>query len=319
MPAGGKTLRENEEMKKNLLLIVFLALIILGAGGLFGYKLYRDKLEFRRQQVILANRLAAWNSLKQLLARETSVYNGSAGVVIKDLKMGWEFSHNKEVCFPSASLVKLPIMAAVYNAAQEGKINLKDTLVLKTSYKAPGSGELKNKPFGSTYSVEELVELMITQSDNTAANMLINLLGFDYLNSYFKQLGLENTNLSRKMMDFKYRKQGVENYTTPADIARLLEMIYRGRLMNREVSQACLEVLAGQKIKDRIPARLPPEALVAHKTGLERNVCHDAGIVFTEKGDFLICVLTKHPKLSRPSKKFIASMALNTYNYYQNF
>ena len=78
-------------------------------------------------------------------------------------------------------------------------------------------------------------------------------------------------------------------------------------------------MLLRQKVNDRIPKKLPEDCPVAHKTGLERNVCHDAGIVFTQQGDFLICVLTKSRGGARPVKNFISDLALVIYRSYCQF
>lgn len=176
-----------------------------------------------------------------------------------------------------------------------------------------------NKPVGSVFTVEELLGPMITQSDNAAANVLIDFLGFDSLNSYFRKMGLRKTNLARKMMDFKERRAGEENYTTAGDMAYLLEVLYNKKFINSEISGKCLGLLGQQKINDRIPKNLPKEGtFIAHKTGLERHICHDVGIVFTDKGDFLICVLVKHKnRFAWPAKKLISDIALLTYDYYR--
>ena len=84
----------------------------------------------------------------------------------------------------------------------------------------------------------------------------------------------------------------------------------------KNISKNCLELLSEQKINDRIPKKLPSDITVAHKTGLENGVCHDVGIVYTSKGNFLICVLTKHEyPTSRPTKRLISRLSLLTYNY----
>lgn len=201
-----------------------------------------------------------------------------------------------------------------------GKITLKDTVSLKSSEKVRGSKILGNKPPGSVFTVEELLEPMITQSDNTAANVLIDFLGFDTLNAYFKKMGLKSTNISRKMLDFEERKEGEENYTTAEDMGYLLERLYHKNFLNKDVSERCLVLLGQQKINDRIPRKLPKNGtFIAHKTGLEKHICHDVGIVFTQKGNFIICVLIKHKdKLARQAKKLISDIALLTYNYYQS-
>lgn len=258
----------------------------------------------------------AWNNLTFSADREIRHFRGQAGVIVEDLGTGRRFMHQAERSFPAASIVKIPIMAACFQAASEGKLNLSEQVTIKTSDKTSGSGLLKTMPSGSVLTIQQLIELMISQSDNTATNLLIDRLGLDYLNSYFEKSGLKGTKMSRKMMDFSQRKYGVENFTTAEDIAFVLKKIYRGELISPQVSSFCLEYLKRQKLKDRIPAKLPKGIVVAHKTGLERGVCHDAGIVFTGNGNYLICVLSKSPKTkqgSRPAKKFIANLALNTY------
>lgn len=305
-------------MPRQKIFLLLLSALILAAAGYFSCRAglaWRQKSKTAAE--LLAKKKAAWLDLKKLLAREAADFKGEAAMVVKDLKLGWEISLNKDKLFPAASLVKIPIMAACFYAQAEGKLSLRDKLALKASAKTPGSGILKNMPAGSSLSVERLIELMITESDNTASNMLIDLLGRDYLNAFFKREGLKNTNLARKMMDFRYRRKGVENYTTAYDISLLLERIYRGEFLNRPVSDKCLAMLLRQRLKDRIPRKLPRDTPVAHKTGLERNVCHDAGIVFTPGGHFLICVLTKSKNGFRQVKDFIADISLYTYNNYR--
>lgn len=305
-------------MKKKILIFVVL-ITSLALGGFYYCASYKEAKEAKVRLIMLKKRKAAWERLRINLQNQIKRFRGEAGIVIKDLDTGWEISFNRDKIIPSASLVKIPIMLSYFYAAGEGRVNLKDGIELVRSEKTGGSGLLKNSAAGSFFSIEGLIELMITHSDNTAANMLIDLMGFDTLRSYFDKFGLKNTNLSRKMMDFDDRKKGIENYTTAGEMAYLLEGLYRKQFLNNGESVKCLKLLAQQKINDRIPKKLPEDALVAHKTGLEYGVCHDAGIVFTEKGNFLICVLTRHNnKFAHPAKRFISKIALTAYNYYGN-
>ncbi len=269
----------------------------------------KEELKTKRQK-------SAWSSLETSIRGLALNFSGECGLIIGDLRMGRKIKINEEKLFPSASIVKIPIMAACFLAYSEAKINLEDKILLKNRFKVLGSGKLKESPEGTPVKIRDLIEMMIDESDNTATNMLIDLLGEDYLNTAFKRMRLNNTNISRRMMDFKSRRNGIENFINASDLSLLLEKIYQGKLLNKNVSQECLNILKKQKMRDRIPARLPPLILIAHKTGLERNICHDAGIVFTDKGDFLICALTRHKnKTSKIAKDFIADIALKAYNY----
>jgi beta-lactamase class A len=259
---------------------------------------------------------ADWQRLRGRVQREYGRFKGTASIVIKDLSTGWEITINKSQMMPAASIVKTPIMAGCFKAIEDGKLSLQEEIRLESGDKTPGSGKLKAMPSGSVFTVEQLIELMIAESDNTATNILIDRLSADYLNAFFRRQGLNATCLRRKMMDFSRRSQGVENYTSAGDISLLLEKIYRGTCVNQKVSQKCMDMLLRQKLRDRIPKKLPKDTPVAHKTGLERNVCHDAGVVFAPEGDFLICVLTKSKAGPGVMKDFIAKVALSVYNNY---
>jgi beta-lactamase class A len=337
--------------KKNLRIILIGILLICGSCLIC--RCYGYFQEAKIRQDVFKRKKAAWQELKQELTKKIVNFKGEAGIVVKDLQFDWEISFNKDKLFPSASLVKMPIMAACFLAAQEGKIRLDRQVVLKNSDKLSGSGILKDVRPGATFTVAELIGLMIYDSDNTAANILTGMVGIDYLNRVFGSLGLKHTNLSRRIADFNLRDRGIENYTTAQDIAWLLEQIYsrtlihstavkscplgpgmnmpssvsilskprakaRGveGLINRQISESCLQVLKLQRVNDRIPRYLPLDTTVAHKTGLERGVCHDAGIILSRKGDFIICVLTKHENIDAiASKNFIAQVAMTIDTY----
>jgi len=305
-------------MKIKKLFLIFIVLFLFVCGSYFGYRYYANLKEVKRQQALIEQKRLAWESFREKIINEIIQFKGETGIVIKDLRNNREIAHDNDKRFPSASLAKIPIMAACFLADREGKIKFDREVSLKNSDKLTGSGILKEVRAGATFSIEELIGLMIYDSDNTATNMLTNMLGIDYMNNTFNSFGLKNTNLSRKVADFFARDKGIENYTTAEDMAFLLERMYRRSLVNKDISEKCLKLLKLQQVNDRIPKYLPINVTVAHKTGLERSVCHDVGIVFSCKGDFLICVLTKHVNSnSVPSKEFIAKVTLLTYNYFE--
>ena len=259
---------------------------------------------------------ARWAAMESGVRKKVASFRGEVGLIIRDLATGWTLQVNPDDPFPAASMVKVPIMAACLEAQRDGLLSLEDRMTLKRSDKASGSGLLRRNRSGSVFTVDRLVELMVTHSDNTAANMLIDRLGFDYFNDAFRRMGLARTNLARKMMDFTSRSQGIENFTTAREMADILERMYRRDCLSAEVSGICLEILKGQRVNDRIPRLLPRDTVVAHKTGLERSVCHDAGIVFTERGDFLISVFTRTWSGKNYAKRLIAGLAALAYKVY---
>ena len=293
------------------------ALLIGGAaGGAAAFRWHEQVQQLRREQRENQKRRASWEELKQQIGREVRQFHGESAIWIEDLGTGWTVSHQAERLFPAASVVKVPIMAVCFQAAQQGKVRLDERILLHGADRALGSGLLKSAPNGVSFTLEQLIELMITRSDNTAANLIIRRLGFDYLNESFRGMGLTQTRLSRRMMDFSQRKHGVENYTTAEDLSLTLRKLYQHQLVSAEVSGRCLDLLKRQAINDRIPALLPAGTVVAHKTGLEKGICHDSGIVFTPAGDLLVCVLTRsRNKTARPAKKFIARVASYAHEY----
>jgi len=283
--------------------------VIIGAG-LFFYE--KESLGAPKAET------EAWRALRRSLVNKARQFKGTPAFVIIDLKHGWEATYNKSSVIASASLVKIPIMACCYDDIANGRLSISKKIKLLSRHITSGSGKLKYQKPGTYVTIGRLIELMITESDNTATNILIDVLGYKHLNAYFKKIGLKHTNLSRKMMDMASRKKGIENYTTAYDMALVLDKIYNGKL-GKSVSFNCLNMLKKQKMKDRLPKLLPAKTVVAHKTGLENHICHDVGIIFTANGDFVIAALTKHNnKYAALSKKFISQLALMSYNYYSS-
>ncbi|MCB4756721.1 MAG: class A beta-lactamase-related serine hydrolase [Elusimicrobia bacterium] len=259
---------------------------------------------------------ARWTQMVTGIVDTVRSYEGEVGIYIKDLKSGRTFEWNADVPFVSASLIKLPIMAAVFQAIKEGAFSLDTRLVLRRVHRRAGSGTLKWSGPGSRYSVSYLIYEMMTRSDNTATAILVDRLGFDYLNTCFERMGLETTRISKSGMSLADRLQPEkDNYTTAREMGFLLDRIYRRRLITDGLSDLMLEVMKGTHDRHRLAAPLPKEWKLAHKTGLLRRHCHDVGIVFTPEGDYVICVLTGQNGNYRKAKRIIASVGRQAYAY----
>ncbi len=264
-----------------------------------------------------AIRAEDWQSFDDAVHARARQFSGTLGYVIKDLNSGHVVSSQADRAFPSASLIKLPIMVAVFQAVEDKKLTLAQTLTLHRQDRKGGSGILKWSPVGSVFTVSELVEAMITHSDNTAAHMLVDQLGYDYLQQTFHKLGLQATEVHPEGFRLTSRRVDEDNMTSPADMAMLLEKIYTRQLVSEQASDDMLGILKRQHLRDRLPKYLPSGWMIAHKTGLLRRACHDVGIVFSPNGDYLICVLTNHDSTYKVAKRFIATMGRISFDYYQ--
>ena len=288
---------------KTIILITASALVLCASGYTLSNAIASYSQAQRNFQV-----------LERHVYRMARGFRGQCAYIIKDVQkpaLAISFAQHKP--FPAASIIKLPIAAVAFKAIKEKRISADQRIVISDADITGGSGKLKTLETPITLTFQELIGTMISRSDNTATNKLINLLGYQYINKSFRELGLKRTVLRRKMMDFSGRRHGVENYTTASDICYLFEKIYADQLIDKASSELLMDFLKDQKVRDRIPKLLPKSVVVAHKTGLERGVVHDAGIIFSPKGNRLICVLTKKAKNTKNAKRFIARVALLTY------
>jgi len=299
---------------KKALVIFGLVLVAISAVFPVFYRIRAASELSLNNERFLEERKLDYHVLMAELQGQAAKFKGDAGILVKDISTGESISMNSSKLFPSASLVKLPIMAAVYQAELEGRLQLTDKLVLKRSHKVRDCSKLYFKRNGTKYEINDLIVRMITESDNTASNMLVEALGFGYINQKFVEFGLKDTDLRRGIMDLKWRRAGIENYTTVEDMAYLLEKIYNRELVSTAASDRMMAVLKKQKVNDRIPRKLPDETIVAHKTGSLRDTISDCGIVFTQKGDFIVCVITADIKNYRTAKRFIADIAACAYD-----
>ena len=258
----------------------------------------------------------AWQSLSDAVSARADQFGGTFGYIIKDFRTGQVAQANSDLAFPSASLIKFPVMCAVFQAVEDGQLSLGTPVTLASGDRRGGSGILKFSPAGTVYTNRELLEAMIVHSDNTAADLLIRQLGFDYLQRTFARLGLHETVIRPQGFRLTSHRVSADNVTSPRDMSYLLEMIYRRELVSAEASDEMLAIMKRQQLRDRLPRFLPMGWEIAHKTGLLRRACHDVGIVFSPKGDYLICVLTSHDVTYKTAKRFIASVGRITYDYY---
>jgi beta-lactamase class A len=261
---------------------------------------------------------ARWDLMVANIQSTVERYNGDVGIYIKNLKNGRSYEYNVDHEFVCASLIKLPIMAATFEAIKEGKISLNTRIKFKSNCRRDGSGTLKWARSGVYYPLSYLIYQMITKSDNTATALIIDQLGYDYLNRQFESLGLQATRIAPTGMSLASRlaDPALDNYTTPREMGNLLEKIYKHQVVSDGLSDLMLEIMKGANHRTRLAKDLPRDWQFARKTGLLRKNCHDVGIVFSPEGDFVICVLTNgRTQNYKVAKGLISSVGRKAYEY----
>ncbi len=229
--------------------------------------------------------------LQQALHRASARAPGRVAMEIKDLTTGYTTAINANAAMPAASTIKIPVMVEVFRQLELGRFDLNTRVTLLARDRDWGSGWLCDAPVGSTYSVSHLLKLMITVSDNTAANMLIRLVGRGNVNAAMHELGLDHTELASYIYTQHYSIRRTLR-TSPADMVRLLTLMARGELVDAWSSRAMIAILEDQQINTLLPEPLPEGIPIAHKTGSFDDTLDDVGIVYAHPAPYVIAVMT---------------------------
>ncbi|HEY0797492.1 MAG TPA: serine hydrolase, partial [Candidatus Baltobacteraceae bacterium] len=184
--------------------------------------------------------------------------------------------------------------------------------------KDDGSGDLCDAPDGTAVSVNRLLWAMITDSDNTATNMLIRLVGRTHINQTMYRLGLHHTQLTDDIRTYddaiRYQLR-----TSPRDMIHLLDAMARRTLIDRWSSGEMLAILTGQRHNGLIPEPLPPGTQVAHKTGTLHDTLNDVGIVYLANEPYAIAVMTTNLPSLDAGRTFIRSVSRLAYDSFARF
>ena len=246
---------------------------------------------------------------------ENIVEESSANISVSfyDLDLEEGFSINGDQQVPSASMIKILILLKAFDECHKGKLNLEDTIGLDDYERVDGSGILKELYRNHKFSIRELLTLMIIVSDNTATNILIDLLGREEINKIGHELGLDKTILQRKMMDSLAKEKGLDNFTSSNEILKLLKMIYEKNFINEDYSELALDILLRQQERDRLQRFLPEDLKIANKSGDLDNLENDGGIFFTKNKNYILVVLVNQAESNVLAKEIIGEISLKIY------
>jgi beta-lactamase class A len=206
---------------------------------------------------------------------------------------GDQFSLRGDERFISASTIKIAIMLEIYRQIDRGTRALDDRIVMTQDDICPGSGVMLQLHPGIEFTLRDVIYLMMSISDNTATNMLIDLAGMDNVNATIASLGLTQSALGRKMRGVPAPAGSPENWATPNDFRILIDAILTGTAASRESCDGMIEMLTLQQNTRRIGRFFPDGTLPwGSKTGTVGAVSHDAGFVRAPSGDMVVAIFT---------------------------
>jgi beta-lactamase class A len=263
-----------------------------------------------------------WTKLEFTINEIDRNLDGVLGVAIEDLSTGQRFLLHGDSIFPQASSIKIAVLVELYHQAQlstqgeSGKVKLTDLYTVRAADLVQDSDIMGGLTPGVTQLTNrDLATMMVAVSDNSATNVLIDRLGIENVNALLDSLGLHNTRLRRKMMDVKAATEGRENVSTPQDMLTLLEKIYQGKVLDKEMTADFFKMLSTHK-DSFIPRDLPDGLQIANKPGELEAVRNDSGIVFLQNRPYIICVMTTYLVRERDGEEAISKISAAAYRYF---
>jgi len=265
-----------------------------------------------------------WKKLETRVEEIATRLDGVMSVAILDLTDRRILLRNADRVFPAASSIKIAILLELYRQDQEARAGAKGKGKLDDSYTFDPKDLVEDSQImaGLTPGVtrvtnRDLAQFMVAVSDNAATNILIDRVGRDNVNATLRGLGLTKTMLRRKMMDIGAARRGDENIATPQEMARLLEMIYKGKALNKELTDELIKRLKTLKKDSYLSYELPAGVELADKPGTLDGVRNDSGIVFAPNRPFAISVMTAYDRDEKAAERAISEVALEAYRYFE--
>ena len=268
------------------------------------------------------------NKIEEEVKNKLEKQPGTYAIAFKDLSTGETLLINEKESFHAASTMKTPVMIEVYEQAAEGKFSLTDSILIKNDFKsivdgtsfsldsAEDSEKVLYTLTSSKRTLDELVYDMIIVSSNLATNIIIELVDAKKVTQSMRDLGAKDIQVMRGVEDDKAFAQGLNNTVTAYDLMLIFEKMANGETVSKQASDAMIDILLDQKFNTIIPAKLPPDVKVAHKTGSITGVHHDSGIVFLPDGrKYVLVILSKNLEDEEAATDGMASVSEIIYRH----
>lgn len=273
----------------------------------------------KQVQIALSPKVAAapiamttsMEKLRASLAGASDVPKLRTGVFVLDPKGGRYVDLDGQKPYAAASMIKLPVLVSLLYAIDHGQVKFSDQLTIRQDLITGGSGSLQWRPVNSKISLRDTAELMMVISDNTATNMIIDVLGGkEKLNEQYAGWGLAQTRINNMLGDF----EGT-NKTSPYDLVNLLARIERNEILSPDSEKWLVDVMRHTRIRTLLNPGLGPGATIAHKTGDIGTMVGDVGIVFAPSGaKYIVSIQVERPFNDRRGNALIRVLSRGIYN-----
>ncbi|MBQ1612291.1 MAG: serine hydrolase [Alphaproteobacteria bacterium] len=249
---------------------------------------------------------------RQIISIKQNFKDIQPSVFVWDYETGNYADINADATFSAASIIKIPVLISLFRAIEARQVRLNDTMVLKSYYRAEGSGGLQYKAENSVYTLDKLARIMITDSDNSSTNMIMSELGsMNNVNSHIRSWGLAGTELHTWLPDL----EGT-NHTTARELARMLYNIENSDFLSETSRLKIKDYMAHVKNNRLVASGLGPGATFLHKTGDIGKMLGDAGIVTMPNGrKYIVVIMVNRPYNSPQGKDFIVKASEIIYSY----
>lgn len=225
-------------------------------------------------------------------------FQGDVGIYVCDLKNRKEVSINADTIFPTASVIKIPILVGIFDQVNKGKLRLDQQYIYRENQKYGGSGLMQFFKDSTLVDLKTLVALMISYSDNVASIWCQKLAGGGtHINQLMNSLGLKNTKVNSQTegRGNQWKMYGW-GQTTPREIALLLEKIRKGKVISREASDQMYRFLGNIFYDGRALSQIPAHIKSASKTGSLDDVRNEVVLVNAPKKEYVFSIFTKNNK-----------------------
>jgi beta-lactamase class A len=238
-------------------------------------------------------------ALRRALVEATAGFGGVVGISVANLASGESLSIRGDETFPSASLIKVPVLVALLHEVEQGRLGLHERATMVTRDRVGGSGVLRLMGTSIDPSIEDLAWLMITISDNTATNLLLDKLDVRTVWTRMEALGLPHSKIHSKTFR---RETSIApdssvlyglGVATPDEMVRLFTLLHHGRAVSPAMDSLAMRMLAANQDGNMLTRWIPAATRVAHKSGSVDRARNDCGIMYTPAAPVALCVMTR--------------------------